>query len=64
MPASPHRRHHTCRRIDDECDLRGEHLEGVGHFALIIVPVIDAANAADDMTKATLGNVGVDARSA
>ena len=41
-------------------DLRRQRLESVGHFVVIFVLIVNAPHAANDVTKCTLGNVGVD----
>src|ERR1700730_17746425 len=49
-------------RMHDPFDLVCQLLEGVAHLLKVLVAVVNAANAADGMTAAALGGVGVDAR--
>src|ERR1700730_6931788 len=49
-------------RMPDTFYLVCQRLEGVAHLLKVLVAVVNAANAADGMTEAALGGVGVDAR--
>src|SRR6516162_2679120 len=55
--ASRRQRDDVGRRIDDALDLRGQRLERLQLLAVKFVPVVDAANAADDATETALGVV-------
>src|SRR5262245_51957448 len=59
--ATPAQRcHHVCRRIDNALNLRGERLEGMRHFGVIFVLIINGPRAAKKVTKAAFANVGGD----
>ena len=46
-------------RMHDQFDLRGQCFEGMALLGVILVPVVNAAHAADDVAEAALGMVAL-----
>src|SRR5438105_5085083 len=50
-------RHHVSPRVHNQVDLPGERLKGALFLVVVLIPIVGAANAGEDVPKAALGMI-------